>query len=78
MDEILLYEDDDVLLEEDDKYVHKVTEQYHEGDGEEAEGPMPLRTKSEAEELGEGDAVEEEEESGGEFEEEGSFEEEDI
>jgi hypothetical protein len=72
-------DDDDVALEEDDTYVHKVTEQYHAPEGEEEEGPMPLRTKSEAEELGEGTEMVEEEGEGGEgFEEEGGFEEEDV
>ena len=69
-------DDDEVHLEEDDNYVHKVTEQYHEGDGEEEAGPMALRTKTEAEELGEGTEMVEEEEEGGEgFEEEGGIEE---
>jgi hypothetical protein len=72
-------DEDDVLLEEDDTYVHKVTEEYHESEGADEASPMPLRTKTEAEELGEVDVVEEEEEAGGDgFEEEGGFEEEEV
>ena len=78
----------DVVEEEDEEeeiheeaggYVHKVTEHYAEGEDGEEEGPTTLRTKTEAEELGEGaDVVEEEEEAAEDFEDEAGFEEEDI
>ncbi|MGP8216290.1 MAG: IS1096 element passenger TnpR family protein [Bacteroidia bacterium] len=69
-------EDEETLLEEDDGYVHNVTEEFHENEVAEDENPMPLRTKTEAEELGEEGLVEEEGEES--FEEEAGYEEEDI
>lgn len=73
-------EDDEILEEEGDSYVHKVDEHYDEKEESEEAGPTTLRTKTEAEELGEEEPVGEEEqaEEADGFEEEGGFEEEDI
>lgn len=70
-------EDEDAPVEEDDKYVHNVTEHFNENEGEDMDGEMPLRVKTTSQEDGE-DVVAEDDAGVEGFEEESSFEEEEM